>query len=269
MKKLSFYLLVLTMLLVSFMTEARSSKEYDVYLLIGQSNMAGRGQMTAEDRQPIEGVYLLDRDGNIVPACAPLNIYSTVRKKPGVQKFSLGYAFAQEMAKKSRRKILLVVQARGGTGIRLWLKDAERVKYDEKHGDEPELWGQEMPQFFSETVRRTKQALRYGRLKGILWHQGEGDSGEKTAALYVDRLCSFVADLRDSIGVTSKVPFVCGEVCREYARAMNINLELNRAAKLIPNAHCVSSEGCPAKSDKVHFSREGCLILGKRYAECF
>lgn len=270
MKKFLICLSVL-ILCASCSAEAKpkAKKKYDVYLLIGQSNMAGRGQMLDEDKLPMDGVYLLDAEGNVVPACAPLNLYSTIRKKAGVQKFSLGYSFAQEMAKKSRRKILLVVQARGNTGMRYWLKGAERKIFNESDGDDPKLWGQTMPEYFAEAVRRTKQALEYGELKGILWHQGEADAGTSSAAVYVERLTGFVSDLREHLGVSDKVPFVCGEVCRDFSKASVINQELNRAAKIIPNAYCASSEGCGCNSDKVHFSREGCILMGQRYAEFF
>lgn len=269
MKRLFAVLSVLVLICISYQAGARPRKNYDVYLLIGQSNMAGRGEMTDQDRKPLDGVWLLDADGNVVPATAPLNIYSTIRKKAGVQRYSLGYSFAQEMAKKSRRDILLVVQARGGSGMRAWLQGAERKVFNEEEGDDPALWGKEQPGYFAEAVRRTKQAMKYGKLKGILWHQGEADAGVQSSAVYVERLRAFVSDLRNCLGVSEKVPFVCGEVCRDYHRAENINPQLNHAAKLIPNAFCVSSEGCPSKRDKVHFSREGCVIMGQRYSECF
>ncbi|MDA3817148.1 MAG: hypothetical protein PF486_07220 [Prolixibacteraceae bacterium] len=34
---------------------------------------------------------------------------------------------------------------------------------------------------------------------------------------------------------------------------------------VIPNAHVVSSEGCPGKPDGLHFTSEGYRILGRRY----
>ena len=43
--------------------------EYDVFLLIGQSNMAGRGYMIDGDKEVIhKNVYILDTEGNVVPA---------------------------------------------------------------------------------------------------------------------------------------------------------------------------------------------------------
>ena len=45
----------------------------EVYLLIGQSNMAGRGHITAGSEIPNEGVYKMSNFGYIVPAKEPLH----------------------------------------------------------------------------------------------------------------------------------------------------------------------------------------------------
>ena len=63
-------------------TSGNGQGEYDVYLLIGQSNMAGRGTLLPTDTlQPLEGVWLLNAEGQPEPAVAPLNKYSTIRKQ--------------------------------------------------------------------------------------------------------------------------------------------------------------------------------------------
>ena len=54
---------------------------YDIYLMIGQSNMAGRGSLEQTDTtQIVEGVWLLDSAGVPVKACAPFNRYSSIRR---------------------------------------------------------------------------------------------------------------------------------------------------------------------------------------------
>lgn len=83
---------------------------YDVYLLIGQSNMAGRGEILESDRAPVEGVRMLGANDEIIPACEPLNLYSTIRKDPGMQGYNLGDSFARKLYKRARRPILLVVK---------------------------------------------------------------------------------------------------------------------------------------------------------------
>ena len=224
------------------------SQGYDIYLCIGQSNMAGRGEMTPEDTLALPGVYLLDFEGEPVPARAPLNRYSTIRKRLDLQGINPAWSFAKEMRSSGRRDILLVVNAKGGTSIDQWTKDASS----------------DGPQFYGEAVRRTKQAMAFGHLKGILWHQGEGDSHTpEQRNAYLEKLSAMVADLRSDLGVD--VPFIAGEVGVD-GKGREINPVLDSIPLCIPCAAIVSAEGLSLKDDNVHFDREAQIELGKRYA---
>ena len=225
---------------------------YDVYLCIGQSNMAGRGTLIEADTAAVEGVWLLNGEGEPVSARHPMNRYSTIRKDISVQQMSPSFRFATEMYRLNGRKVLLVVNARGGTGVDSWQKDAP-VREDR-------------PRYFDEAVRRTREALQYGELKGIIWHQGESD--EKNPDGYAERLARMMADLRAELGA-GQVPVVVGEIARWLPYTERINSQIHRAVTLIPMSACVSSEGCGMLRDESdpHFNREGELLLGERYAE--
>ena len=74
--KMVFGALTLCLCLICQAVPAQEN-EYDVFLLIGQSNMAGRGYMVDGDRNIIhENVFILDDKGEVVPARNPLNQYS-------------------------------------------------------------------------------------------------------------------------------------------------------------------------------------------------
>ena len=80
----SIYLLSF-LLLQSLFAFAGNVKEnvpssFDLYVCIGQSNMAGRATLTPEVMDTLQNVYLLNDKGNFEPAVNPLNRYSTVRK---------------------------------------------------------------------------------------------------------------------------------------------------------------------------------------------
>lgn len=239
--------------------------DYDVYLVIGQSNMAGRGEMTEADKDVIPGVYILDDRDSIVPASAPLNIYSSVRKKKEIQGVNPAMSFCRLVAEKTSRKILLVVNARGGTSIERWMKNYKgTVRYSAKV-DGPERDGMLIPSLYEEAVRRTRIAMRYGQLKGILWHQGESNSEEDASKQYLSQLSTFVADLRNDLDAPD-VPFVAGEIYEGYKNAVYFNRQIRKISRKIDNAYCVSSKGCTSKSDQLHFSRDGQILLGERYA---
>ncbi len=230
--------------------------KYDVYLLIGQSNMAGRGRMILpEDTlKVIQGVWLLGPEDKPVPAKNPLNQYSTVRKDLSMQQICPGTAFSETMYRHNGRKILLVVNAKGGSNLNQWLEGSF---------------------FFNEAVRRGKEAMKYGKLKGILWHQGCADSSERGVETYLQRLSPMVQALREGLGVGDEVPFIAGELAYWRPGSERFNSMIHGISEKIPNSSWVSAEDCgPLKPESLetnhpdpHFSRDGQLLLGKRYAE--
>ena len=228
-------------------------QELDIYLLIGQSNMAGRGRLLAQDTlSNIKGVWLLNGEDKPEPARNPLNKYSTIGKEYSKQQMSPGCGFATKVYKKTGRKILLVHNARGGTRISWWLPESDYAT----------------PNYYSEAVRRTKKAMEYGTLRAILWHQGCGDTGKDALPHYMERLQRLVASLRADLNAPD-VPFVAGELAQWRSQSAKYNEMIHSISEHIPNAYWVSSEGCDMLRDKKdpHFGREGQLLLGERYAD--
>lgn len=242
--------------------------DYDVFLFIGQSNMAGRGDVTKADCAPLENVYLFtDGDNTAVYAAQPLlNVESTVRKAVNMQKFNLAGPFASKVSKVTGHKVLIVLNARGETQIEAWLKGAAPATYGS--GDDSDKQGKTMPGLYSEAVRRAKEACKYGTLRAVLWHQGEGNANEGQVPYYMPKLKSLAADLRSDLGMSaSSLPLIVGEINHAYSWAVNLNPYLNSVSSEIENSACASAEGCGANSDNVHFNTEGLTILGERYAD--
>ncbi len=229
--------------------KAKTAKDkYDVYLLIGQSNMAGRGRMIASDTLGIiEGVWLLNEKGKPEKAVSPLNKYSSIRKSLPIQQIGPGEAFAKTLRQKTGKKILLVVNARGGSNIKAWLPSAEE-------------------KYLDEAIRRTKEATKYGPLKGILWHQGESNSGAPQS--YMKQLETMVGELRKQLDADN-VPFVAGEIAPWHHNRDKFNPIIRTIKEHINNSDWVSSESCGMLKNEndPHFSREGQMILGERYAQ--
>ena len=245
---------------------ASCGHRYDVYLLIGQSNMAGRGEFAPSDTLPLTGVWLLDDRGEVVPAQEPLNRYSSIRKALSMQGMSLAHSFAETVHERTGRRVLLVMNARGGTSLSAWLPDAPCGRYGTTDGEDAMNRGREMPQFYGEAVRRCRQAMRYGKLKAILWHQGESNSAPEQAAAYLPMLAEFVSALRADLGVGEEVPFIAGEIQTGHPNAPYFNPVIDRVGEVIPNAFCVSAEGLAVKADGLHFTRDAQWELGRRYA---
>ena len=216
---------------------------FHLYLLVGQSNMAGRGKIELQDKVAVPRVLMLNKVNEWVSAVDPIHFDKTIA---GV---SLGRTFGIEMAKVNKEvKIGLIPCAVGGTPIRRW----------QQNGD-----------LYKAALKRAKLAQKDGVIKGILWHQGEGDSGkEETAKIYEAQLHAMVTAWRKDLGGVN-IPIVVGEMGRFYKRAKFKHL-VDAALKALPSkmkhAAWVSAEGLEHKGDVVHFNAASYRELGKRYA---
>jgi len=226
---------------------ACASHKRNIYLLIGQSNMAGRAPFTEKESGVIEGVWLLNDKDQWDPAKNPLNLYSTIRKKIEMQKMGPGYGFAKTMLEKHPgTPISLVVNAKGGTKIEQWEKGTE---------------------FYNEALRRTQSALAgSGTLKGILWHQGESNSRQPET--YCEQLKALIQNLRKDLN-SPELPFVAGEIfhhpdTKPHTKA--INEEIARIPNEIPHTGVASAAGLTTY-DNTHFDTRSVKLLGQRYAE--
>lgn len=240
--KYLFYIII-TILALSCTTNTTES--YDVYLCIGQSNMAGRGDIDSTVTDTLENVYLLTAGDTTWEAAAnPMNRYSTIRKGLKMQQVGPSYGFGKIMASLDpNKKIGLVVNAKGGSSINEWHPDSL---------------------FFKEAVQRTQMAMKHGgQLKGIIWHQGCSDAGRWDA--YTPKLEEMVAALRAELG-QADLPFVCGQLSSDRPSRNKFNAMILNVPQVIPHSAVVTSQGLTTK-DKTHFDAKSQLILGERYAK--
>ena len=223
----------------------------DIYLLIGQSNMAGRGKYKKGDTFESGRVYTLNASDKFEKfGDYPwVNDYSTIRKSAA--QISPGYMFAKKMvAAYPEKNICLLSNARGGTSLTKWVKGEF---------------------YFKEAVRRAKEAMKQGTLRGIIWHQGETDyraamrhHGEEKEHLdkYFKDLRQFIDDLRKELNAED-VPFIAGQVNQGYKLFNETILDLQNSEDHI---YVVTTEGLDT-IDGRHFDRRSVLVLGERYAE--
>ncbi len=220
------------------------NKDMEVYLLIGQSNMAGRGTPDAQSRLASEAVLMLDKTNNWVVAKDPVHFDRT---SAGV---GPGISFAQTMlADKKNGQIGLVPCAWGGSPIKVWQPGAK--------------YFQNFP--YDEAIARAKIAMQKGVLKGILWHQGESDNDPKKAEVYLEKLKTLVANLRRDLKAPN-LPFVAGEI-GYFNKENHVNAIINRLPNELENTAVVSAKGLTDRGDGLHFDTPSARELGKRYAD--
>jgi hypothetical protein len=229
--------------------------EMQIFLLAGQSNMAGRGKPTPQDSVPNPRVLALDRAMAWVPALDPLHW-----DKPAIAGVGPGRSFGLAIAAtQPNARIGLVPAAVGGSPISSW----EPGVLDPATKTHP----------YDDALARTRIALRAGRVRAILWHQGESDATPTLSILYAARLRALIARFRADLGEPN-LPFVIGQLGRFDGKPWTPELQrvdsAHRAiAASVPNVAFVSSDGLRDKGDKVHFDAASQRTFGERYAAAY
>ncbi len=115
--------------------------------------------------------------------------------------------------------------------------------------------------------------MQQGKLKAILWHQGESDCEEKLAPEYQAKLEQLIKQFRADLGDLN-LPVIIGQLGHFDGSPWNRYTEQVNAAQIAvaKKMHCVAfvtSEGLTPKSDKEHFDTRSARELGKRYADAY
>jgi hypothetical protein len=230
-------------------------ENFHLYLLVGQSNMAGRGEITADQNQPHPRVLMLTKAGTWAPAFDPLHF-----DKPGIAGVGLGRTFANLVSEANPDVTIgLIPCAVGGSPISAWQPGA----YYAPTRSHP----------WDDAVRRARKALQDGTLKGILWHQGESDSNATSAPHYEAALHDLIARFRTELGVPH-VPFIAGQMGQFEERPWDAHRrQVDVAHQTLPDkvqhTAFVSSDGLNHNRDEVHFDADSHRELGRRYANAY
>ena len=221
---------------------------FHIYLLMGQSNMAGRGDLPVNPPAANPRIVMLTRDHQWSIAADPLHF-----DKPKAA-VGPGLTYAKTLlddVPNSRVRIGLVPCAFGGSKLERWHKGAD---------------------LFANAVARARIAQEVGTLRAVLWHQGESDSiTEPEATSYATRLAQMIHDFRDAVGVND-LPFIAGKLCSAiedlpgYRFARVVNQAIEKLPRELPLCACVDSRGLGHKGDGIHFTTEAQIEFGKRYA---
>ena len=223
-----------------------------VFVMAGQSNMAGRGAVEAADTVTSPRIFSVDTEGKIVRAQEPLHRY-----EPRMQGLDCGMSFARTLlaAIPEDITILLVPTAVGGSSISQWLNGAT-------HRNVPLLDN------FREKVQL---AAQYGQLKALLWLQGESDATENAAPLYPERLARMMHIFRETAG-DGRLPLLLGEIGAFSTTPElfeRINVSIRDFAASDSDAAVIPAGDLKDRGDQLHFNSEAQRLLGERYAAAY
>jgi len=260
-----FLLLILTTLIVS-----EPDPNFYIYLAFGQSNMEGQGDIEQED---IDGVT--DRF-QMMPAINMTEInrftghwYKAVpplcRRWSHISPLDIFGRTVVEYLPENI-KIGVINVAVGGASIDIFDEDKA-----EEYVKTTEDWLQQIAAEYGNhpykvLMDAAKKAQKYGVIKGILLHQGETDNGDQT---WPDKVKLIYERMLKELNLKNEdVPLLVGELVGKDQDGMCAlhNEIIAKVPSVIPNSFVISSEGCTHRGDRLHFSKQGYQLLGKRYA---
>lgn len=219
-------------------------------LMIGQSNMAGRGFINEVPTICNERIQML-RNGRWQMMTEPINYDRPVA---GV---GLAGSFAAMWCMEHKEETIgLIPCAEGGSSLAEWAIDKT---------------------LFRHAVSEAKFAMQDSDLIGILWHQGENDSSDGKYRTYYKDLKVLVDTLRIELNAP-ELPFIMGGLgdflgktgfglsCTEHEL---VNHELIKFAKEQSNCYYVTAEKLSSNPDGIHMNAISQRRFGIRYYEAF
>lgn len=223
-----------------------------IFILAGQSNMAGRGFVEPEDTIPNSQILSINKHGDWIIAKEPLHFYT-----PSKTGLDCGLSFARELQKHVDDSITIgiIPTAIGGSYVAQWLGDSINSRVS--------LYSN-----FKEKVHVAKKA---GCIKGILWHQGESDSYTDRVAGYDERLELLVSKFRTEVG-NNKLPVLMGELGsfiefeKRDLRWNAINSMIHKLVDKDKYSEIIETKDLTHKGDFLHFDGKSQRAMGKMYA---
>ncbi|KAF3956546.1 hypothetical protein ACB098_01G022100 [Castanea mollissima] len=231
-------------------------KPNNIFILAGQSNMAGRGGLNTPkwdgkipfESNPNPNILQLTLNKSWVQAHEPLHVGIDYNKTVGI---GPGLPFANAILAKepSFGVIGLVPCAKGATKIKQWALGTELYK---------------------RLVERTKASLQSGgKIQALLWYQGESDTNKKAdAESYKSRLEKLFQDFRRDLN-SPDLPIILvaiasaeGPALMETVREAQLSINLN-------NVKCIDAKGSHFNTDKLHLDTASQVLLGQKLADTF
>lgn len=220
------------------------------FLMLGQSNMAGRGFINEVPQIYNERIQML-RNGRWQMMTEPINY-----DRP-VSGISLAGSFADTWCSQNKEDTIgLIPCAEGGSSLDDW--DIDKV-------------------LFRHAINEAKFAMESSELVGILWHQGENDSFNGNYKVYYKKLLLIIETLIKELNCPD-VPIIIGGLpdflgkegfgknCTEYEL---INKELERFAFEQDNCYFVTAAELTSNPDGIHIDAISQRKFGLRYFEAF
>lgn len=226
-----------------------------IFILAGQSNMAGRGLVEPQDTISNKRIISLGEDKQWYYAKEPLHFYEPERTG-----LDCGLSFARQLLKYVPEDVTigLIPCAVGGSAVSQWNSD-ENYR------------GVNLLTNFTERAEASKGK---GTIKGILWHQGESDAHGDKIPKYAGEVENLFSTFR-SITENNSLPILIGELGSfrvpeaDQLKCDSINAIIHKGAATDKYRFVVSTGDLSHKGDNLHFDSKSQREMGVRFANTY
>ncbi|KAF3956655.1 hypothetical protein CMV_018243 [Castanea mollissima] len=256
-----FFLLLIVTQAWSVRPQQLQQQGKNIFILAGQSNIAGRGGVV---NNTITGIATWD--GIVPPQCSPnpsilklsANLTWVLAQEPlhsdidfnKINGVGPGMAFANYVLGKDPNFgiIGLVPCAIGGTKISQWEKGTFLYK---------------------QMMKRTQASVQNGgTIQALLWYQGESDTeSQEDAKSYKAKLEKFFLDVRDDLQ-SPMLPIIQVALASGSGPFIEIVREAQMGIDLM-NLRTIDAKGLPLELDNLHLTTAAQVQLGKMFADTF
>lgn len=218
--------------------QAAPMQPLSIFLVVGQSNAAGWGEPVPTMQRTNPRVW--DLSAGVKRAVEPLG------DGPGV-----GFAVtAGAVLARHGLRVGLVQCASGGLGITDWLPGGD---------------------WYGRCLIRAQAAMKYGKIRGILFSQGETDSqSEAMAAAWTAKFLTVIGSFRRDLAVPA-LPVVM-QLTRDFTRdpyGLPAGLTIRAAQRAVAGPTIAVVSGDDLSLDGEHFTPDGYRTLGARIANAW
>ncbi|QDU76660.1 hypothetical protein Pan97_37150 [Bremerella volcania] len=279
-------LLLFALLLVAS-SLASAQEAVDVYILSGQSNMAGSGtksQLPEKWKTPLPSVQYWDGKQFVDFDPMTLNLNGGGRFGPEV-------GFAGTMASLAPAKTIYIVKfALSGQPLHAgfnggkWMGEEPGPNrgtfYPGTSPEDPNMGNhyKRLRDQFTKAFAALKEAGKNPQLKGIAWMQGEADAKQEISATKYDQSIALLKSRIEEDCQSGPVPLAMGQVLpnipwmerfthRNEIRQAQADADMRSGSELaILGVWNVPTDGMPLLPDTVHYDTTGQLMLGTSFA---
>jgi hypothetical protein len=264
--KMSFSLLAVMFFM--HLTAFAQDPNFYIFLCFGQSNMEGHTKFEPQDTVANKRFMVLEavdcpnlgrKKGEWYPAVPPLTRCNTGLTPADYFGRTLLATLPDSF------KVGVINVSVGGCKIELF----EKGSYQSYVATAPSWMTAALEPYdknpYGRLMEMAKLAQKDGVIKGILLHQGESNTGDTAWPTKVKGVYDNL--LKDLNLSPTAVPLLAGKMVskEQGGSCASMNAIIAKLPQAIPNAHVISSEGCTALEDHLHFTAEGYRKLGRRY----